>query len=172
MKTKLIRLVCGLALLGAAASAQAAAYNWSWSPEPGPYSSFSGTLTTSDTLNNGGYLVTALAILTTTYPGSQTGTLLPVNGFLGNHNILYPGAGNLLDNWGLSFQMGDASLWNIFYTGGEFGGYLVTPTSEDSSQGLFSALSAVPEPSEWAAISFGVLGLVYVAKRRFMPARA
>jgi hypothetical protein len=33
-------------------------------------------------------------------------------------------------------------------------------------------LSAVPEPSEWAAISFGVLGLVYVAKRRFMPARA
>ena len=96
MKTKLIRLVCGLALLGAAASAQAAAYNWSWSPEPGPYSSFSGTLTTSDTLNNGGYLVTALAILTTTYPGSQTGTLLPVNGFLGNDNILYPGGGGVL----------------------------------------------------------------------------
>ena len=35
-----------------------------------------------------------------------------------------------------------------------------------------SALSAVPEPSEWAAISFGVLGMVWVAKRRFMPARA
>ena len=172
MKTKLIRLVCGLALLGAAASAQAAAYNWSWSPEPGPYSSFSGTLTTSDTLNNGGYLVTALAILTTTYPGSQTGTLLPVYSFLGNDNILYPGGG-VLDNLGLSFQMGDASLWNIFYTGGEIDGYLVNPTSlEGSSQGLFSALSAVPEPSEWAAISFGLLGLVYVAKRRFMPARA
>ena len=35
-----------------------------------------------------------------------------------------------------------------------------------------SGLSAVPEPSEWAAISFGVLGVVWVAKRRFMPARA
>ena len=35
-----------------------------------------------------------------------------------------------------------------------------------------SSLSAVPEPSEWAAISFGVLGMVWVAKRRFMPARA
>ena len=35
-----------------------------------------------------------------------------------------------------------------------------------------SSLSAVPEPSEWAAISFGVLGVVWVAKRRFMPARA
>ena len=35
-----------------------------------------------------------------------------------------------------------------------------------------SSLSAVPEPSEWAAISFGVLGIVWVAKRRFMPARA
>ena len=35
-----------------------------------------------------------------------------------------------------------------------------------------SGLSAVPEPSEWAAISFGVLGIVWVVKRRFMPARA
>ena len=35
-----------------------------------------------------------------------------------------------------------------------------------------SSLSAVPEPSEWAAISFGVLGIVWVAKRRFMPARS
>jgi len=33
-------------------------------------------------------------------------------------------------------------------------------------------LSPVPEPSEWAAISFGVLGIVWVAKCRFMPARA
>jgi hypothetical protein len=35
-----------------------------------------------------------------------------------------------------------------------------------------SSLSAVPEPSEWAAISFGVLGIIWVAKRRFMPARS
>jgi hypothetical protein len=35
-----------------------------------------------------------------------------------------------------------------------------------------SSLSAVPEPSEWAAMSFGVLGIIWVAKRRFMPARS
>ncbi|MEI7940548.1 MAG: hypothetical protein WCK27_28045 [Verrucomicrobiota bacterium] len=30
-----------------------------------------------------------------------------------------------------------------------------------------SALSPVPEPSEWAAASLVLLGLVFVAKRRF-----
>jgi len=33
-------------------------------------------------------------------------------------------------------------------------------------------LSPVPEPSEWAAISFGLLGIVWVVKRRFAPACA
>ena len=33
----------------------------------------------------------------------------------------------------------------------------------------YTTLSPVPEPSEWMGIGFGVLGVVYVAKRRFMP---
>ena len=37
---------------------------------------------------------------------------------------------------------------------------------------LLGELSAVPEPSEWAAMSFGLLGIVWVVKRRFMPARS
>ena len=32
-------------------------------------------------------------------------------------------------------------------------------------------LSPVPEPSEWAAVSVAMLGLVYVAKRRLAPVR-
>ena len=32
-------------------------------------------------------------------------------------------------------------------------------------------LSPVPEPTEWAAVSVAMLGLVYVAKRRLAPAR-
>ena len=32
-------------------------------------------------------------------------------------------------------------------------------------------LSPVPEPTEWAAISVAMLGLVYVAKRRYAPVR-
>jgi len=46
----------------------------------------------------------------------------------------------------------------------------IDPASNLSMQ--ISSLSAVPEPSEWAAMSLGVLGIVWVAKRRFMPARA
>jgi len=37
---------------------------------------------------------------------------------------------------------------------------------------LVDSLSAVPEPSEWAAMSFGLLGIVWVVKRRFAPARS
>jgi len=46
------------------------------------------------------------------------------------------------------------------------------PSFEFSGLTAVGDLSPVPEPSEWAAISFGVLGIVWVAKRRFMPARA
>ncbi|MEI8043428.1 MAG: hypothetical protein WCL11_18610 [Verrucomicrobiota bacterium] len=35
---------------------------------------------------------------------------------------------------------------------------------------LLGTLSPVPEPSEWVAISFGLLGIVWVVKRRFAPA--
>jgi len=49
-------------------------------------------------------------------------------------------------------------------------GWQTYPANNLSMQ--ISSLSAVPEPSEWAAISFGLLGIVWVAKRRFMPARA
>ena len=41
-----------------------------------------------------------------------------------------------------------------------------------NSWGLQLELSAVPEPSEWAALCVGVLGVVWVVKRRFMPGRA
>jgi hypothetical protein len=35
-----------------------------------------------------------------------------------------------------------------------------------------TSFSPVPEPSEWAAISFALLGVVWLAKRRFAPAAA
>lgn len=37
---------------------------------------------------------------------------------------------------------------------------------------LINTLSPVPEPSEWAAICFGLLGVVWLIKRRFTPACA
>lgn len=48
--------------------------------------------------------------------------------------------------------------------------FQITPGSPSFQ--LFNTLSPVPEPSEWAAISFGLLGIVWVVKRRFAPACA
>ena len=53
-----------------------------------------------------------------------------------------------------------------------FGISAVVSLSFDDLYAVGTGLSPVPEPSEWAAISFGVLGMVWVAKRRFMSARA
>ena len=58
------------------------------------------------------------------------------------------------------------------YGHGEYNDNIWQQYPENNLSMQISSLSAVPEPSEWAAISFGVLGVVWVAKRRFMPARA
>ena len=49
------------------------------------------------------------------------------------------------------------------------GGLAINDLSGDSAASL--TVAAVPEPSQWAAIScIGVLGLAYVAKRRLTKA--
>ena len=58
--------------------------------------------------------------------------------------------------------------WTLFFADLATGGG--TSTLESWRVGM--ELSAVPEPSEWAALSLGLLGVVWVVKRRFMPARA
>ena len=79
------------------------------------------------------------------------------------------------------FIVASAGVWESFYywnfglaqTGAyanDGSGWLDQGAS--ASMQVNADLSAVPEPSEWAAISFGVLGMVWVAKRRFMSARA
>ena len=66
----------------------------------------------------------------------------------------------------------------FYYAGGPLGpswlhdDLIVTGLDGSGGWTVATSLSAVPEPSEWAAISFGVLGFVWLAKRRFMPARS
>ena len=50
--------------------------------------------------------------------------------------------------------------------GGDWG-----PSNEAASMQVNGELSPVPEPTEWAAASVAMLGLVYVAKRRLVSAR-
>jgi len=92
----------------------------------------------------------------------------------------------LADNTGVG-----GSYWAVAATGTSYataGGFSYLTFSKSSDDGSnwadisglgkpmaslsFNELSPVPEPSEWAAISFGLLGIVWVLKRQFMPARA
>jgi len=99
-------------------------------------------------------------------PGSyaanlQLGTYGGVLAGLSGHVFTYiPGSGDSV------VLAGSYSAFNNGQYSGNVGGYPLT------INGQLNNLSAVPEPSEWAAISFGVLGIVWMAKRRFMPARA
>ena len=87
---------------------------------------------------------------------------------------------SLYNSSNVDFALGRTTGSNYAYT--TAGGFTVLGTISNDNPNpsgptmSFSMdigyLSAVPEPSEWAAISFGVLGMVWVAKRRFMPARA
>ena len=102
-------------------------------------------------------------------------------------NYTYSGSYNLAANTDYWIKLGvssGAGLYNLWQgtlptTGMTPYGRAVYWNSEWSVYGTannlsmqISSLSAVPEPSEWAAMSLGVLGVVWVAKRRFMPARA
>ena len=86
------------------------------------------------------------------------------------------------------FTQPSAYYWNYGLASPTTGAYATTPAYENSEYGWnkFSSpftgdykfsfqvnaadLSPVPEPSEWAAASVALLGLVYVAKRRFAQA--
>ena len=106
-------------------------------------------------------------------------------------NYTYSGSYNLAANTDYWIKLGvssGAGMYEILKGSGAAGqptvgttpyGRAVYWNSEWSVYGTannlsmqISSLSAVPEPSEWAAMSFGVLGIIWVAKRRFMPARS
>ena len=171
-KHNITSLLCGLALLGAVANSHAAAlnWNWNWSSTGGPTLTMAGTLTT-DPADAGTYQITAATLTSYIFSGVPTGlTLTALTDYNQGNNLLISSdpAQMQLDNSGFSFTLSDNSQWNI---------YALDPTQyavgniPHGSLGHFTAtLSAVPEPSEWTAISFAVIGLAYAAKRRLTKA--
>ena len=92
---------------------------------------------------------------------------LSATGTPGLHTYLGNGTGLLTGTWhpdGAGFNsflgLNPNGDWRLFVADLN-GGDLMTV----NSWGLHLELSAVPEPSEWAAMSFGLLGLAWVAKR-------
>ena len=90
------------------------------------------------------------------------------DGTPGLHTYLGNGSGVLTGTW-----QPDGAGFNSFLglnPNGDWRLFVADLNSMDvmtvNSWGLHLELSAVPEPSEWAAMSFGLLGLAWVVKRR------
>jgi hypothetical protein len=215
MKTNITKLLCTLALLGAAASAPAGPSNpltLNYSGYFGPTTTLGGTTFSEDTafsmaatfdaaatpitsgLGFAGFSASSFSIVigSTTYAASSPADLAvmladqsgPFEGLYAagisdasfGHSIfsVYAGATPALDA-----NNPTATVFSGYKGSDRNTGFAIALTDvtgglviNDLGSGDFTAnLTSVPEPSQWAIIScFGVLGLVYVAKRRLAKA--
>lgn len=172
----------GLLFLGALYSPCQAAlmftFNYSIAPlDPAidPAISASGTVTTQDTLTNGGYRILSISgNRTLSYGGTpgvpqQFNTLLPP-GSIGNSNLLYLTAPHVdWNGWG--FQDGSEAV-NVFYSDPD--GY-----TENRLDVLYGELtitrveptSGVPEPASSVLIGAGLLVMSVWLRRSRRPGR-
>ena len=168
MKT-LQSLIVALGLVASGSACQGAAiWDWTWT---------STTITGSGTLTTAEYDVAQSGWHITAITGSMAGTIQGQD---------FSGPVSLDNAFLASWQYGSSDAVNIgaatlyvflnatpsTMVGNPDGGFISAPSH--FVDGTFTAtdLSPVPEPSEWAAISFALLGVVWMAKRRFAPARA
>lgn len=157
-----------MALPGAAS---AAIYNFSFTPSQqliGAPVSGSGTFTTSDTsLQVGGQTAFQILSITGTVNGFQI--LAPTNSSgYGNYFTTGP---SFLDGTGVTFFTQGSNSQNrvTFFNQSSNGLYRVNTFSPGASEyvNASSALVAgVPEPSTWAMMILGFLGLGFLAYRR------
>ncbi len=73
--------------------------------------------------------------------------------------------------WDIADVASGTNPYGVAQHGGSGWSLIGNLTSFGLAMQVNGSLSPVPEPSEWAAVSVAMLGLVYVAKRRLAPAR-
>jgi len=105
---------------------------------------------------------------------SATGTvdglaisLIAVNGFAGNDNTIYT-PGDFLSFQGVSFTTG-ATNYNLYGDNGTFvlGNAICTACSGGNETKVnLTITEAVPEPSTWAMLILGFIGIGFMAYRR------
>jgi hypothetical protein len=129
----------------------------------------SGTLTTGTESAAGTYTITGIS-------GSQNAqtitSLLGINGFAGNDNLLYA-SGPLLDFAGFSFVAGGVD-YNVYYDGAPVGGlatdyYETTAPTVLGPQIQFSVVPT-PEASTLLLFGLGLFGLIIVARSKVVGA--
>jgi hypothetical protein len=139
----------------------------------------SGTFTAAflNSNNGGTFQVTHM---TGTADGMAIVEVLPLGGYSSNDNLLFPNASAELDFAGLAFTVTDGQAFNLYFdtnSTGQFNcgqvGYCLlgpgsvgTEGSTDATAAITFAASAVPEPSTWAMMILGFLGLGWIAHRK------
>ena len=142
-----------------------------------------------ETTHTGGNLFVQLwdATGTGNRPGSLVTTLSGEANPAATGDYTYTGSASLAANTAYFVVVGVSSgsaqyFWDAAFTSNPNSlGYTLSTDGGSTWAALSSVgtgnmqinadLSPVPEPTEWAAISVAMLGVVYVAKRRFAPVR-
>jgi hypothetical protein len=161
-------VVLPLAAAVAPASAETITYDWVLSgPAAGlggvPYPG-SGTVTA--TLTGGNWVADAA---TGTINGSA---VTGVTSFDGTDNLLFPTGLTYLDTKGIAFQTAAGQIVDIFSffaqgsqpSGNAYGELASNPGG--FGVGTFTLTAAVPEPSTWAMLILGFVGLGFLGYRR------
>jgi hypothetical protein len=117
--------------------------------------------------SNGSVLVTSIS---GTVDGSNITGVVRVNGFLGNDNLIFPTATSpagtpLVDGQGFAFMLANGQDVQIFGDGLPAGIFEIEGTNSNGATEL-TLTAAVPEPSTWAMMILGFMGVGFMAYRR------
>ncbi len=164
-------LIIGVALPTIATMAPASAAvqeTFDWTVTGMPFDGFgaglsgNGELTATES-TNGSWIVNTVS-------GSVGGVAIEgLANFLGSDNLIFPTGATLVDDHGLGFLLANGKDVDIFseFSEGLMPSNIYTVEGTNSNgTASFTLVAAVPEPSTWAMMILGFVGLGFMTYRR------